>query len=367
MIDLNRPTTVLLGAGASKEAGMPLATELTEQLLEYFANRDGWDFGLDTSQALRAVVHELARAQGGDVRSVPVEEMFSAISLLNARHTDLEVAPLVDKWVRRVIERDVKGGESGLPALVRVENGMTDALSELLRPQSDRLAFLAPLFALPEPVRIATLNYDLSIEEASRLAELACATGAGFWCTDGTGWRWPGASSVQLLKLHGSLTWFESAPGEDPEAPMQRSIIEHEEFLFDPSHTAGGQTLLVFGRRDKLRATGPSLDLLGEWRTWLASAEQVLVVGYSFTDPHINECIRGWWCGHPNGQLWVVDPGMSEDETLLPPFLREAKAADSQGRLHLVRLSAGDGLASLLGPGKPWATPTEDRWGIPLP
>jgi len=90
-------TSVLLGAGASKEAGAPLAAELTASTLQYFQGVRGLDFDDDTEQALRLLIERLQGSTRAGQRPVDIESLFSALGLLNERNTDLEVTPLGDR------------------------------------------------------------------------------------------------------------------------------------------------------------------------------------------------------------------------------------------------------------------------------
>ena len=59
----------------------------------------------------------------------------------------------------------------------------------------------------PGITRIATLNYDLGVEQAARLGGLLVDTGITNW-GGGLRWHWgEHQANVRLLKLHGSLGW----------------------------------------------------------------------------------------------------------------------------------------------------------------
>ncbi|MDQ3725067.1 MAG: hypothetical protein M3335_04115 [Actinomycetota bacterium] len=75
---------VLLGAGASADAGVPTAVELTKEIL---ARLEG-----DERQALLSVCHRL-----GDPHGLDVEKVFSAVELLGERD-GLELSPFVERW-----------------------------------------------------------------------------------------------------------------------------------------------------------------------------------------------------------------------------------------------------------------------------
>lgn len=97
---------VLLGAGASVEAGVPAAYEMTPKMLELFGN----DWRLrEYSRVLRFAVGGLLFQQGikGDdpFAGINVEDVFNAIDLL-ARRSEADVAAFVGSWHPLVDELD---------------------------------------------------------------------------------------------------------------------------------------------------------------------------------------------------------------------------------------------------------------------
>jgi len=60
---------------------------------------------------------------------------------------------------------------------------------------------------------------------------------------------------------------------------------------------------VIFGAGNKLRPDGPYLDLYSEFRAALAEARQVVVIGYSFRDAHVNEALRRWFLSAQEGSV----------------------------------------------------------------
>lgn len=87
---------LLLGAGASVEAGVPDAYRMTHELSEYFHS----NFGSERqAQVISFVIGGLLFQQGVGGKDplkegVNVEELFNAVQLLASRNT-LEAAPFV--------------------------------------------------------------------------------------------------------------------------------------------------------------------------------------------------------------------------------------------------------------------------------
>jgi hypothetical protein len=354
--------TVLLGAGASKEAGMPLATELATTLLEYFTFRRGWQFDDDTA-LLFDLVHKGLSTSG----SVDIERLFSSLMILADPKERVDFSPFIEVWNDDLFRLADKPGPSWAPAptITRVIWGITDALSGILRPRSELLAYLAPLVR-QEGVRIATLNYDLSIEEACRLGSIKCSTGADLWKGDLGRWSWPSATSVKLLKLHGSLDWFPKNPGWDDSRKLARGIEHWEELVHDPSHPSMGKTALIFGRREKMQPRGPFPSLLQGWRFWLGATRNLVIIGYSFSDDHINESIREWLSSPVARSLTIVDPGPVTPLHLHANGFVQELALVADRDIRILSQRTGEGLIEVFGSASAWPTPSTDRWGIPI-
>jgi len=355
-------TTVLLGAGASKEAGMPLATELAATLLEYFTFRRGWQFDDDTAR-LFDLVHRGLSISG----PVDIERLFSSLMILADPNERIDFAPFIEAWNDDLFRLADKPGPSWAPAstITRVIWGITDALSEILRPRSELLAYLAPLVR-QEGARIATLNYDLSIEEACRLGSIQCTTGANLWKGDLGRWAWPSATSVKLLKMHGSLDWFPKDPGWDDTRKLARGIEQLEELIHDSSHPSLGKTAIIFGRREKLQPRGPFPSLLQAWRSWLGATRKLVVVGYSFSDDHINESIREWLSSPVARTLTIVDPSLVTPLRLHPNRFVQELTLVTDRDIRVLPQKTGEALIGVFGGVLAWPTPSTDRWGIPI-
>jgi hypothetical protein len=55
---------------------------------------------------------------------------------------------------------------------------------------------------------------------------------------------------------------------------------------------------VIFGAGNRLRPDGPYLDLYREFKDVLAEDRQVIVIGYSFRDAHVNEAVCRWVLEH---------------------------------------------------------------------
>lgn len=383
---------VLLGAGASAEAGIPTTFSMTEQLVT--AIDESRYAGHPLSAALHFVCGALLAYDAADgqnpFQGLDVERVFAAIELVAERQS-LEVSPFVASWHPAVdafdnrpqpvpglfdsqLQDAVLGSESFNSAgklIANLVKSLTDAaptgevyrelatvmlseLRKLIATTPKEASYLSPLIALANGNRsltIATLNYDVAIEQTSEQAGVACSTGIVEWITAGK-WSWP-RTGIRLLKLHGSIDWvWERQEHRDGHLPLDAIRIT-EDAVNETNPPA-----LVFGQRGKLRAEGPFLSLLGEFERHLSDARHLLVIGYSFRDNHVNELIRRWTSEDITRMITVVDPNWPEsfrggspedfrqrmDSYLLPPHWDEEQFAP---RLEIRREPCSEALEKL--------------------
>lgn len=326
---------------------MPTTFEMTEKLVARV--RASTPPGGAAASALHFVcaslmAHDAATTGQSPFSGLDVERVFSAVELL-AERDELEVTPFVASWhpavnawdtqsksapaffnrnlQKAVLDSPSFGGAGKLiTELIDARTGsaadgttyrrlaeeMLLQLRELVATTPKAVDYLTPLVqaAQQDALTIATLNYDLSIEQAAQTAGVSCATGVETWLQSGR-WHWP-EDGIRLLKLHGSIDWSWAETQDRPGHLPQRVIfLEHE---LEKGHR--WSPALVFGQRGKLRAEGPFLSLLGELETLMSDADHLVVIGYSFRDDHVNEIIQRWTSEDISRTITVVDPGWPE-------------------------------------------------------
>ena len=370
---MTEPRTVyLLGAGASRDAGLPVSMGLTQRIGKLIQAEEPFKpspYGYDppVGPLTQAYYAAIANIQAGDAYKgrppggVDIERLFTTIQML-ATASDLEIAPFVQQWREPFPSRNDMSewswfieealrysrsmregrqeafGNSGPPApsvsetyrkLCKVVH---EKLGSALIPESKTAHdYLTGLFR-SKPIRIATLNYDIGVENASANAGLLVDTGVEKW-KGGMSWEWDENADVRLLKLHGSIDWGRPYGVEEclPEdEPRMVRIQSREEWsvnrgLDDRSLQPLG---LVFGLRGKLRPDGPFLAMLVEFWNWLLAAERLVVVGYSFRDEHINKLIEDWIGVRKGCVVEIVDPCVPETsfecDRTVPEFIHAA-------------------------------------------
>jgi hypothetical protein len=359
--------SVLLGAGASVEAGMPTSAGMIEKLIVDFRNLADAQLGAQGAQGrlrlLEFVVYSLRQqaASRGDVDGLDVERMYNAIQALGDRR-NLSIAPFISAWQPLVAEaertaaaaerfeshdqelvrlletamqakaEETRSGPANsstafrsLPARGVIENfirtllGTGDAAELVFKGLADAvLASLVSILRLEtaDKVRYLTPLTELyasqgSLTVATLNYDLTIETLGDVVTTPvDTGmddWlpkqRLRFSAGIKLLKLHGSIDW-----------KLVRHPVVAPGFTKLPYVSVQRQKgiepdtpAVIFGAGNKLRADGPYLALLREFDGALEETDVLLVVGYSFRDDHVNTMLTSWMNTKEEKRIVILD------------------------------------------------------------
>ena len=106
----------------------------------------------------------------------------------------------------------------------------------------------------------------------------------------------------------------------------------------------------VFGAGNKLRIDGPYLDLLRVFQRRLEEHEELLTVGYSFSDDHINGAINRWLRSSCMRSITVIDRQGATFET--SECYKNYSVVERQGRFVVRGVGAKVGIAERFSSGK---------------
>ncbi len=341
---------VLLGAGASVEAGVPSALSMTKEIISLFKEQEDLPLRRALLLLLGGLQMRNATLKADVGVGVDVERLINGATLL-ANRFDTELAPFVGTWhplvdeierlakdpanpgevadeigraimssidnrgratyssynIRRALEESFEKTSSQVDGYLykTLVDSITNKLLQLTWIEnSERVSYFEKLVRAGNNKRItiATLNYDNSIELAARSFGIPCESGIEYWINNGS---LPDVNvGVEILKLHGSVDWRWVGQEWDDENRLRSRKIEklsHEEMManigsFRSSRGYRRQSNLgvIFGKENKLTAEGPFLDLFMRFRQRLAGARNLYVIGYSFRDLHVNMAIVDW-------------------------------------------------------------------------
>jgi len=360
-------TLILLGAGASADAGIPTAFDMTPEMIKLFqkySHQEG-------VKILRFVAGGLQFRRGilgeDPFEGINVEGLFTAIDMLAKKHK-LEIAPFVAQWSPFIDEfekfrpdpwdfRDLTdsltdvGNTRQKPSITRlVPRASKQAAQDfgkrfkeiinkiIARPcgkifeetnaqminmlvemvwltDKKKVDYLVPLVqqAKADIITITTLNYDNTIELAAESVGIPLNRGIDYWSDTGL-FKRPDIG-VDLLKLHGSIDWYLQENVRTEEA-----LLPHEVIKQIPKDRFGktiNRPAVIFGAGNKLTARGPFLELFRTFQKRLDDHDELLVIGYSFRDEHINEVIYGWLNRSKNKRIVIIDrDGTEKDENI---------------------------------------------------
>ncbi len=337
---------LLLGAGASKDAGLPDAFELTQRVMDW-AVEAGDEL---TARVLSFIAggllfHAARKGSNPFGAKMDSESVYRALDLL-ANRKEAELAAFVAGWQTGIAELERRWDNSIVLAKERFVIGIAHVLWDV--PQGPE--YLSPILGVlanQPQVTIASLNYDRVVEQLCERSETSYGVGipksGGYNPRKGLAVEF-GDERVRLLKLHGSLSWtFHTNPKAAPGLAPERFALSWGSARPSYSNTYGMTPAVLFGGTNKLTADGPFLDLFAEFRASLKAATRLVVVGYSFRDSHVNRAITSYVNeGAETKRLVIVDPYPPESA-----FVKDLAVALGN-RLTIIQEPARSGLARAL-------------------
>jgi hypothetical protein len=358
---------ILLGAGASVEAGIPDATKMTQKILESFDNkRKVGTFYEVLTFIISGLIFQKGINGENPYAGVNIEEVFNALQILSMRD-ELEAAPFIGSWHSRLDDFDIKktiqrasySVESSRKKLAStIDREIKNALkrdkkeikiggyiNQMISPHTlsssnnyftqtverkgageifertneylirklkdytwlkepDQLDYLFPLINRTNPnSTIASLNYDNCIELACIQNDIPYETGIDSWSNDG--YIGNDFNGIGLLKLHGSINWKLTEKNRSDNSPLPSLSIDNldDEKLFTEQY----KPALIFGQRNKLTAKGPFLELFRIFQNKLAQSDTLTIIGYSFRDEHINDVISTWFNSSKDNKIRIIN------------------------------------------------------------
>ncbi len=329
---------MLLGAGASKDAGLPNTNELTKRVYDRLVSAKSNDAVLYAVVVAKLIARN-AKNRQSPFDDINVEDVYDGLKRLLNRDSDL-LSEFVSGWdpisasssrpfdaqsfrdnlssafkmpdsrdraqqikidqyqidqmvseLQRCFGGDLYQYKRGsldpflatLASILDVQNAQTGYMETFLRKHCDSVEC------------IATLNYDQLVEASLEKIGRKVDLGLTHW-NEKRFVRFRG-QSPKLIKLHGSTDWF---------------IRNEDEIVFPgdvtPSVSPKLRAMIFGGQSDKLVPNGPFLHLRHQFHRFLQGSSYLLVIGYSFRDLHLNALIRSWIATRQNGKIIIVDP-----------------------------------------------------------
>lgn len=303
---------VLLGAGASVDAGIPHSAMMVQGIEKALEHE--WREYRDLYNFVRSAIFYADGIRGtfGSDVSYNIERLVVSLDELSRRE-EHPIYPFVGAWnprltqvagpeFRRVTEFKTNILEKLRHEWIEIDNyAKADYFRGLVRFQTE----------LNFPLHVFTLNYDLCVEKAYQ-TEYGEFPQRGFgkdryWSHALLDESVPEESRVYLYKLHGSIDWLRDAANRKLTFSDSTSKIKVDE----------GE--LIFGTTYKLQSVDPFLYLVYQLRRRSLESRLMIVVGYGFGDEHINGILNQALRGDPGKRLvavtWSGAPQSSDERT----------------------------------------------------
>ena len=289
----------LLGAGASKDAGLKTSDEMTHEV--ELLLKGEWQRYEKLYNAVKAGILYGYALKGEPKIEVNIEEFVNVLTELS-QCKDHTVFPFIASWNMEL--KETAGENFGKikefrDAIIQV---LVNEWVNLPDPQSAGYYVGLQRFAssLGSNLRVFSLNYDVCVESAC--GRDCVFTGFSHVAGRNCGRVWNDKMMrddrdhtipIRLYKLHGSVDWREESG----------SIVSYD----SPSRCSdAGAYRLIFGTQNKLRYTDPYLVLLSEFRKFAADAKIIICIGYNFQDKHINTILHSAFTKQTGTKILVV-------------------------------------------------------------
>ena len=337
MNDVFKKVVFLLGAGASKDAGCKLSSEMLNSLREAINNlkateKDFIRFKEDFNEIyhfiLASLMYQSTMKDTSANRSsyVNIEDFVMVLRQLIDKEFIIPY-PLIGNWNDKVLKWELRNGD----VFDRFKDFITLQLvndwtkfdsvkaTSILQPIREMLNNSASV-----KLNIFSLNYDLIFEnvfnsKTSKILDNGFSekeisdNKMRYWASDFNNPLSP--TKINLYKLHGSLDW--------------EYIQESEEISIKENIYHGREPLIIFGSYSKMLSFDPFLYILSNFRTLLEEATIFVVIGYSFHDKYINNLLIQQLGQNTDKdipkKLLIVDPEYSNSKKTEVQFAEELK------------------------------------------
>jgi|ERR1043165_1295963 hypothetical protein len=277
---------VLLGAGCSKEAGIPTSMDMITEIEKLIEEQDlfndenlRWGEYKDLYNYIKSSIFYAEGIKGdfGNKVNYNIERLVNTLAEIEKKE-DHTIYPFIGNWNIKLIEmagydfRKVKG----------LKERIVEKLKEWVTLKNyTKSQYYSKLFEFQDeytfPLKVFTLNYDLCVEKNTNGQKLE----RGF--DEERKWDWRRFEEndntpvdIYLYKMHGSIDWERDENGN---------------LTFSDEVSRVATPNLIFGTTYKLQYIDPYLFFAYEFRRYSLESQLIITIGYGFGDEHINGII----------------------------------------------------------------------------
>jgi len=317
----------LLGAGASVDAGIKHAKDMTVDIEEKIrSDADFKDF-FDLYNYLKSsIVYQRGLEGAFDDQTATIEELLDVLSEINQKHKN-KLYPFIGGWNIHLLK--VAGDE--FDKVSNLNKQIRDQLFQWINISnydSGRYfcGFKDLVSDIGSAVRVFTLNYDICVEKALTEGDFQIELGFNGdrqWEASKFDANENSDVELYLYKLHGSIDWI-----RDPDNSGVLTVCDNPQR--NPE--------LIFGTADKLSSIDPYLFYVHELRKYSLNEALrfIVVIGYSFSDGYINGLISQAITRSEYLKVLVVSPIFEANKDLVEARIEQGRCRISD-RLSLTK------------------------------
>lgn len=307
----------MLGAGASRPAGIPTIDEMTKDFLEnplQIMKEDRYDGFFAKALIMDSTMYsQKFHALSDIVRNYYGRSDLELIMSFLVQLEDQKLKSLFENKypeLKNLFRTSDESGEHELEFSSLKE--FKHLIENYIRIKCEKIQsvdYLVPFKGLKsdnDSLNIFSLNYDGTIEIFCEKNNLACI--------DGFDPNWnpknfiENKEGVNLYKLHGSLYWFKSQSGKYIKIPIKGLKIADMRYLTDETVSE----MMIYPKLDKDKQSAIYSWLSQKFKEELNSSDVCVIIGYSFRDDDIKNNIIESFSSNPNLWLIIVSPNASK-------------------------------------------------------
>lgn len=307
----------LLGAGASVDAGIKHAKEMTLDIeRKISSDADFKDFYELYNYLKSSIIYQRGLEGLFEGQSATIEGLLDVLSEINQKHQN-KLYPFIGGWNIHLLK--VAGEE--FEKVDKLDKQIRAQLFQWININNyDRASYFRGFKKLVSDigsaVRVFTLNYDICVERA--LAGTGFSIELGFngereWEASKFDANENADVGLYLYKVHGSIDWIrDSANGN----------------LLTLCDNPQPSPELIFGTAAKLSSIDPYLFYVHELRKYSLNEALrfIIVVGYSFSDGYVNGLIGQAITRSEYLKVLVVSPIFEDKSDLVPARVKNEKS-----------------------------------------
>ena len=270
---------ILIGAGCSKEAGIPTSIDMIKEIEQLIKQDEEWTKYKELYYFLKSSILYSDGLKGNYEENLNIERLINTLNELEKKE-EHPIFPFIGNWNSKVVELcgnnfdEIKKFKKII--LDKLKNWVTlDDYSKANYYQY----FIEFQKQLEFPLRIFSLNYDLCLEKNNNQDNFTIESGFD----EQRKWQWQRFEknenmpvNIYFYKMHGSINWKRNQDGFLTFSDEVNQIMEPD---------------LIFGTNYKLQYTDPYLFYAYEFRKYSLDSILIITIGYSYSDEHINGII----------------------------------------------------------------------------